>query len=684
MPGGAPNPATPPSVPKIDDTPIPMSADDLAAWWGRVDQAVRARKDRETRWETLLRSYLPTTDPDTLNSNIHFRNTEQKKDTIFYRSPDLILTPLFPLQDVTIGPDGQQHTAEDIVSIKQAILKAKLGAGGVDLKWLANELLFDILQVSGCGPSYIAYECDKVPVPDPMTGEPVPVTIHEEWTWRKFSSKKLLIPHDWRSQRYDDAPWMGFQGVKPLALAKQEGLVPADFEPNATRDEHVFDTPQTGGVMREAGTGQLLEFVELWYRPAVIDGSVTHRQLQRRLVLVRGLETPAKHVKSPYQSLDPNSGRLTADSMEGYPIHVVTLRDMPDAAYVPSDAQMTDPLVRQMNRWVSQDIKMRDANIPKFLYDHRIKTALEILASGDEGDGAGVDASILAAGIDRVIAQLPRLEKAMSDIQGRAAIEQKINETLALGPNQSGTTNDKVLSATEISTAQATSNVRTSAEQDRFMSQILQGVRKYDSLLQRFATEQDYVSWVGRDGSKKLTMWDQTLIAGRYAYDIAPDSQLKIDAAQKRAQDLQYANLVSNAPETNRAEVLREAARDFGKDPSRMVQPPPPKQAEPPKVALSFTGADMSNPVVLDILTKLGVQVDPAAIQTMLQMTHGGMVAPGAGTGNVIGSQPTPGIGGAPPQTGPHHALEGTPGGLEPVNKHAGALTGNRDGRPVM
>ena len=112
MPGpmGAPSapqpPQAPPAVPKIDDTPIPMSADDLAAWWGRVDQAVRARKDRETRWETLLRSYLPTTDPDTLNSNIHFRNTEQKKDTIFYRSPDLILTPLFPLQDVTIGPDG--------------------------------------------------------------------------------------------------------------------------------------------------------------------------------------------------------------------------------------------------------------------------------------------------------------------------------------------------------------------------------------------------------------------------------------------------------------------------------------------------------------------------------------------------------------------------------------------------
>lgn len=683
-----------PQVSKIDDTPIPMTADELAAWWKRVDLAIAARKQRETRWAELLKAYLPPVGgSEDLNSNIHFRNTEQKKATIFYRSPELILTPLEPLQDQIQGPDGQVHTAEDVTAIKQAVLNKLLGRDGVDLKRLADEILFEILQVSGHCMTEIAYEADFVEVEEqvqtgtePMVGsvlglqetptyetQKVPVPIHEEWTWRKISSKKGLIPHDWYSTRYDQAPFLGYQGVMPLSQAIREKLVPPDFSPNATKDEHVFKPSE--GMTDANPSAELVEFVKIWYRPAYYDTGIAHRQMVRRLVLIKGLEQPAKHVKSPYQTLDPNTGRLTADSMIGFPTHIFTLRDVSDSAYVPSDAAMTDPLVRQENIWASQDIKARDANIPKFLFDERLKTALEKLAQGDFGDGAGVDQATMSAGIEKLIAQLPKLEKAMSDAQGRAAISRMIDQTLALGPNNAGSVTDTVRSAQEISNAQSTANTRQKAEQDRFMSDILCGVRKFDALVQRFATETDYVSWVGQDGTRRLAAWNQTLIAGRYAYDAKPDSQLNIDEAQKRATDIQFTNLLANAPEANRVELLRALARDFGRDPAKLVQQPPPKQPEQPTLNLAVKPEDFilpQAPAAAEFMRLAGQPMSPQAIQAC----------------GVFGQlwaqmQAEAQAAAAPPEDQHGGALDGS-GEHQPISKHAGDLTGAAPGRGPM
>lgn len=658
-----------PQVPKIDDTPIPMSADELAAWWKRVDLAIAARKQKETRWDELLKAYLPLDAAgEALNSNIHFRNTEQKKATLFYRSPELILTPLEPLAQQVTGPDGQVRTAEDVTAIKQAVLNKLLGRDGVDLKRLADELLFEILQVSGEGWSAIGYECDMVDVPG---GAPVPIC--EEWTWKKFSSKKGLKPHDFRSTRFDDAPWLGFQGVKPLAQAIREKLVPPDFTPNATHDEHVFGANRAA----DAGASELVEFVMIWYRPAFFDPTVAHRQLYRQLVLIKGLERPAKHTRSPYQTLDPMTGKLTADSMIGNPIHIFTLRDVSDSSYVPSDAAMTDPLVRQENIWASQDIKARDANIPRFLFDERLKGALEKLASGDFGDGAGVDQATLASGIEKLIAVLPHLDRAVSDIQGRQAIRSLIDQTLALSPNATGALNDTVRSATEISAATASSTTRQKAEQDRFMSDVLCGIRKFDALVQRFATETDYVTWVGADGQRRLAAWNQTLIAGRYAYDAKPDSQLNIDEAQKRATDIQFTNLMANAPEANRMELLRALARDFGRDPAKIVQQPPPKQPEQPALNLSVKPEDFAGPAApaaAEFMRLAGQPMDPKAIQAcgMFGQLWAEMQAAAQAAAQV-----------KPAETEHGGALEGS-GDHQPVSKHAGELSGRPVGRGPM
>lgn len=659
-----------------------MSEEELAQWWGRVDQALAVRKQHEPRWEALLKAYLPgPVDHGTvsINSNLHFRNTEQKKAQLFYRTADVLLEPLEPLKDQTQGPDGQTHSAEDVVTIKQAVLKNVLGSDGINAVRLMAEQNFDVLQVSGFSPSLLSYECDTVPVDhvDPMTGQAqtIDVPIYEEWCWKRFSPMKALIPHDWRSTRFDEAPWLGMQFVKPLEQAKRTYKLEDDFQANASADLHTFKATK-GADETGSTTAPMVEGVLIWYYACQFDPRVTHRQILRRLVLIKGLDKPAQHTASPYQTLGPD-GKLSADSMIGNPIHILTLRDLADSAYVPSDAAMTDPLIRQENTWAAQDIALRDANVPRFLYDESIKEAIQKLQEAPAGEGAPVTEGKLRGGTEALMAPLPHLEKAVADVQGRAAIKQMIAETLGLGANQGGAVNDKVLSATEISSANATASLRLKAEQNRELDYFLAGVRKLDALIQRYATEQDYVQWVGNDGTKRLAAWNKTLIAGRYAYSIKPDSQLDIDLAQKRQQDIQFTNLLANAPEANRTELLRDLARDFGKDPSKLIQQPPSKGPEPPKLTLSFTGADLSplspqNPIVLAILQQQGVQIPPQALQqaqglgAQAQQQAAMLAAVKAG-----------------PQTEHGGALEGS-GDFQPISKHAADVSGQPVGRGAM
>lgn len=676
---------------------IPLTPDELSAWWDRVDLAIEGRKSYEDRWDALLKAYLPSTSPDAINSNSHFRNTESKKAQLFFRTPDLILTALEPLQDKIQGPDGQVYTAADVVSIKQAVLNKLLGRDGVNAKRLMDEVLFDILQPAGLSPTKLCYEADFVTVQDtePVGEQPtvgsvlglqtvpelktvdVQVPIHEEWTWKRFSPKKLLIPHDWHSTRYDDAPWIGMQFVKPLALAIREYGLPEDFEANTTHDAHVFEAGKTKTDGR--ASAPLVEGVELWYRPAFFPNTgITHRQLQRRLVLIRQLDDrPAKHSVSPYQTLGPD-GRLTADSLIGFPIHVFTLRDLSDSAYVPSDAAMTDPLVKQRNTWRSQDIKRRDANIPRFLFDGSIKEALEKLQNADVGEGAEVPAGLLSQGIERLIAELPKLEKAVADVQGEASIDRDINETLAISANQAGSVNSKVLSATEVQAVQRSSNARSESEQNRLMGDFLSGVRKFDALVTRFADEADYVQWVGQDGTKRLSKWNKDVIGFRCAYDIKPDSSKQIDAAQDRQQWIQLTNLVSNAPEANRAELIRRLFEKFGEDGSKLTQPPPPKTPDPPKLQISIKMEDFvlpQGPVTAEIAQQLGLKISPEAIQLSQAMAQQAALLAAAvkAQGDSAGT----------PETEHGGALEGGDG-LRPVSKHAGEMTGAPVGRGPM
>lgn len=662
---------------------LTMTQEDLRAWWSRIELARARRKREEDLWQALLNAYLPppNASADTINSNIHFRNVEAKGAALIFQLPELRLTPLEPLGAI-LDPETQQPLdLYTVIATKRAVLNKLLGRDHANVLQTMNESAFDILQTSGVAFEKICYEADFMPQPQsvqtgvaPMAGsvlglqdvpqlttQTVDVPINERWRWYHFSAKKGLIPHDFYSTRYDEAPWLGMEFNFPLREAKRRKLVPETADGTAASDDQRFI--HRGDGERDS-VGPRVKGVEVWARAVQFRDGVYHSDLFDYLVLIEGQDTPAVYKPSPYQTIGPD-GRLTADSMIGNPIHPVTYRYCSDTAWIPSDAAFTNPLVKQLNTWRGQDIKLRDANLARFFYAESMTEQVNKLNDVDTGQGVPVPDEKLMQGADKIIAAIPHLERAQADVQGEASVRRDIDETLAIGSNQAGNVNAKVLSATEVATASQNSNTRMKKEQTALVERFLVGARKFDSLIQRYADQRDYVEIVGQDGAKKLQAYTGALIAGRYAFDAKPDSQLSNDAAQERGQTLEYVNYMAKSAYTNQGEMARVVATAFGKDPARMVQNPQPQGPPPPNVSVRVTMDDLAGPAgqaALKILQAAGYPLTPEDLQVA------------QANGQIIALQEQ-----AQQQAKTDHGGAADKGDL--INKHASELTGAMPGR---
>ncbi len=625
-----PPPVAPPPVAAAPPQALTMTAEQVQEWKSRIELARARRQREETLWQKLLDGYLPPPEAfaDTINSNIHFRNVESKKAQLFFQLPDLQVTALENILGLTDPETGQPVDAYSLLATKRAVLNKLLGRDHANVLATIHEALFDCLATSGVAATKICYEADFEPKPQLVPGPEQPqvgsvlglqtvptqttqivdVPIYERWRWYRFSPKKLLIPHDWHSTRYDDAPWLGMEFNLPLKEAIRRKLVAEDASGNVASDDTRFR--HTGDTDKDS-PGPRVKGVEIWARAVQFREQVYHSELFDYLVIIDGAEQPAQYKPSPYQDIGPD-GRLTADSMIGNPIHPIVLRDLSDTAWVPSDAAFTNPLVKQMNTWRSQDIKLRDANIPRFFYAESMKDGVDKLQDLDVGQGVPIPDEKMMQGADKIIASVPKVERAQADVQGENSVRRDIDETLAIGSNQAGNVNSKVLSATEVATAQSNTNTRLQKERTVLIERYLVGCRKFDSLVQRFADQRDYVEIVGQTGAKKLQAWDKTLIAGRYAFDARPDSQLSNDAAAKRKDLLDYVNFMAKSQFTNQSELARVVALEFGQDPARMVTQPEPPGPPPPNVSVKVDIADLAGPAgqaALKILQQAGYQL---------------------------------------------------------------------------
>jgi hypothetical protein len=616
--------------PMMPSLPLPEGAG-VTFWRDEVERADRAAKVFHPEWDENVQWYTGKSpdaqamvgkNADFVNVNVDFYQVEQKQATLFYETPDLQLSlrgTLMGSPQPGMPPQPMPPPlASAVTKAHRELMNAILGDDHIDVLTTVELATKDCLGVSGTGPVIVGYQPTIRDVPAPVQpgqilglNQSVPVPIHERWFADYFSPKKFLRPADFHSTDWDKAPWLGMRGRMPLAVARREfPTLPLDFTGTTTRDEYVLDKD---GRPQEATSQPYLDFVLIWYRAAAFEDA--HPELFRELILVDGVDEPVRHRDSPHQTLLPN-GRLSGDSLIGNPIAPLTIRSVPDSAYVPADSQMTRPLVRELCKFRTQMVQEREANRSRVLYDTE-KMPPEVIArieDGSLGSLIGVEGGALAGGINAIMAEVVKSSPGRQAYIANDYIQRDIEKTLAIGPAQAGVSDPNESSATQSAIVDRAAQTRQGREQRQVLRWYLKLVDKVSSLVCRYMTPQFAAEYIGQEAAMAWGMWDKKASAARIVFKAKPDSQIRLDAAAERKFWLDTYQFTANDPNVIRTEIVKKVFEKGGEDPSKfVVDQLPEKKPDPPKLALSFKSENL-NPLmpeyanVYQVLTQLGIK----------------------------------------------------------------------------
>jgi hypothetical protein len=662
--------------------PIPLSAAELGHWREEIAQA-RQRRDTVMRWaEANLEHYAPPLDGDPegygteINTNRDFTLVERKKADLFYQKPDVTALPSPLLAD-----------RPDLLEAHTQILNEKLGPDGVDVAAMVDRVLFDVLCPSGTGWSILGYESTTVPVPmqvpqpmipgailglqaPPPQSVVAPVPIYQDCFWSWFSPKQALKPVNARTTESDTWPWIGMEFEVPVAVAHRKGWVPEDFQGGPASEEIHFSHGAP------VSTQSVVHGVLIYYQSSLYREDRPHPKHQTSLILIEGVDEPAEHKDSPYQTITPQ-GTLSPDSLLGYPIHPCTIRVLTDASDVPSDCTISRPLVNELNRFREQMLEQRDANVMRWMYsvDRLPPEALAKIVRSPIGGMIGVPEEAFVG--DGAIKELPHGSYPRENFSFVDYLDNDLARTHAIDAEQSGAGNTGEKSATESQIQQNNVNARLGRERNRVLQWYLKGVTKYSAVLQRLMPVEDAAKIVGPQKAQEWDSWRKQIPAS-LAFTAMPDSSQRTDLAVDRKRAMDEYTFFANDPYINRMELLKQLMPKLRYPMKVINQEPPEQKPEPGKHSLALKGEDLNPlspqfPIILEILAQDGLTISPQAIQQAQMTAQNAILAaqiPAAPSG--VGA-PSPGQlehGGKVPQ-------------LESLSKHANALTGGMQGLPT-
>lgn len=634
----------------------------------RLKKHVREWKRDQSRYDGEKGDLHGFKSKDVINVNVQFYTVEQKKPQLIFQTPF-----------IHVEPDSEQREVVEAAPIFQAVLNKLLGRNFIDADTLLDEVLHDNLVTAGFSPTKIGYDVafktSTQPtgrmVPDPSGAivdvldpngmvvdrapkmvlatdergrpetETVKVPIWSEYYWRRFSPADLRLPKGFTAiHRTDEAPWIGWRVPYPDKDGKGASHLDADLSLLTSEDREAYD--RVGFAY------------ELWYRAHLFDKSAVHPEKIRQLVIVpeskRGRNKfDARvliHRDSPYQQFS-ETGELIG--MKGYPIHILTTRVRPDRFSPKSDCAVLRDVADEKSMGRSTMVQQRKRNLPLRAVDKNRMKAEDVkrLETGEVQSLIAVDGPV-----HEIIAAVDRAALPQENFEFDRIAQQDVDRLAASGANQQGIQTDNVSTATEASLIQRASDTRQAKERNRLMNCYLAAIEKIGSLVQLFADETQIIKLEDEQGTAQYLEWDKTKIQGRFAFTLKPDSAVRINAAEDRAEFLKLFNLVVNYEGANREELFRTLIAKHGLSPSKFIMPPADRaqpQPEKPKVSISIKGDD---------LDPLAPQY--ANVKAILEAS------------GLMELQPA-----APPQ--PLEA--GQPG--TPVNKHASDLTGQRSGPPV-
>lgn len=698
------------------------------AWISELDRSRRVAEPHWTEWQANVDYYIGKTpnkinasailndaDSETyINVNADFYNVELKLAQLFYDQPNLQLSakgefkPRRPASQIPGQPPQPQPDSGPIIAAHRALLTELLGPSHANVLTTIQKAIKDCLLSAGAGATKIGYNptLQAVPMgppaspPEPLgapqsdvpeMGGPFPIPgmqapqeapqqpvqvqplqqrpVYEQWYWDRIASKKFRIPADFSDSDYDKAPWIGMEFRLPLSVAQAQFDLPENFTGTIDRDKKLLAAEGNASAVSEL---PYVDGTEIWYLAHIFDPDAIHPLLIRRHVLVEGYnQFVERTTASPFQTQLPD-GRLSADSMIGYPIHVLTVRDVPDSAFIPSDSSMTRPLVHELCTFRTQQVQERQANIPRILYDSTKLAPQTVtkIVEGTIGSLIPVQEDALMNGMQSVMAQVVQGTSSRTSYSANDYIQRDLEKTLGIDATGTGIKAPGDASATEIAVIDKQRNVRLDAERRRVLAWYLKGVEKFSTLVIRFMTPQLAIPYIGQDAAMAWAGWDKQTWDGRFVFGAKPDSQIRLDAAAERKYALDLYQFTAKDPNVNRVLLLHNLLEKAGLDPSEIIIKDLPEQKIPPQITFTFKGDDLVGPQaaqVREVLAASGINITPEAVQG---------VPPGGLSPEGVDALSPRGLG--PEQHG------GPTPKVRPLSQQSADRSQNRGGRPTM
>jgi hypothetical protein len=667
------------------DVKLPRTGlNSIKYWRNQLDLSQRRIKKELNGWRANIARYagakptLPGVPPEeTINVNVQFYTTELKKPQLFYQIPAIAL-------------EARQGAVQVAAPIFRQILNDLLGPKAIDAAELFDELLSDVMIPSGFAVSKLGYvetvvnksvptnrmvpmidPATKQPVIDPVTGMPqevlatddkgrpetetVPHRIHEEYFWRRISPSRLVLPVGFLSQRYQEAPFVGWKFPVTEAMLSSWGAgVDVDTMSGIDPDETLAG-PNDREFLRDLRVG---EGIEIFYKASLFDPKEKNPEKIRQLILVRVQGASRRsdslaavvHRDLPAQRFDDDGALVQGP--KGFPIRILTIHKMPDAPFPNSDCTTIRDVADEKSIGRSQMVQQRRRNLPLRAFD-RLRMKKDTIQRIEQGDWQGM---IPFEGpiTDDLFCVISQAHYPTENFKFDEITQHDIDRLAAAGANQQATVAQGDQTATASALIQRAADTVISKQRDRVLGFFMGGVEYLSSLVQVYSTYESVLQMVGEDGAQQIVTWDKETIRGTWAFSAKPDSAVRINAAEERDQTVKGYNLLANEPWINRQELVRLVVEKLGWDAAKLVlKQLPEKPPEAPRVTVSIQGKDLFDPYVQKLLEQFGLKLA------------------------LLPEQP-PGMGGLPALGAAGHG--GPSAQVSPINKHVGDLTGERPG----
>lgn len=670
-------------------TPLPPDGfGSLDFWKGQITAGEEKIAKYAEAWKKNVQHQIgtpleiaPTT--DTVVVPLDHANIEQKKAQIYFRNPDVQLT----------AAPGHDASA-DALQAFSALVNEYLGPDGVDAETMADEVLTDVLCPSGIGFSVLGIEIaqdgtmqeqvgtrparpEEMPpgsvlglsVPEVPVMEDVPNIIHQSYFWSRISPLMGLLPTRFHGRNFDRSPWLGYKfemdkalGMRVLGLTDDEAAQAGDTPDRLNTLEKPSTTKDTDVVY-----GYCISYKGSLYNP-----TVKHPEEIWRLIVIKGVDRVIVHDR-PYQKYTPDGKTLIG--LRGHFIHVYTPRYVSDSAIVPSDVSMSRQQVGELEKGRSQMIQQRNRNRPM----RQMNISMVDLAQQEKIKLGEYQELLITTTNEPIVQEVAQARFPRENFEFNEVIQRDVDRAWGFGDSQRGIQGGGAKrTATELSLQASGSDTRMEKERTWFLKWYLRGAEKLAGLIQLFEDDRTTVQIVGEASTQRIVEWKQDQLPVRFQCKANLDTMVRLDTARQNKDDMDLYQFTANDPTVNRVELLTTIFRRRGYDTSKViVRELPEKGPEPPKIGLTFKGEDLNPampqfPLLLDVLSKVGVQLDPANIQLGLQLAQKAAMQPTDPA--QMGAGPMAGM--SPPDTEHGGPVEQ----VDPLSKRSGDQTQKLDG----